>query len=65
MQRGLDMAVKYFSLRLEEDMLKKLHYIADYDDRSVNSQIVSILRQSIKEFEQKHGAISLENKLEP
>lgn len=51
------MAVKSVSIRIEEEMLKKLSHIADYEGRSVNSQILILIRQAIGQFEQEHGAI--------
>ena len=34
------MAVKSVSIRIEEEMLDKLSYVADYDGRSLNSHIL-------------------------
>ena len=52
------MAVKSVSIRIEEEMLQKLGYIADYEGRSVNSHILVLVRESIRNFEQQHGSIS-------
>lgn len=38
-------------------MLEKLSHIADDEGRSVNSQILILIRQTIQQFEQEHGAI--------
>lgn len=51
------MATKSVSIRIEEDMLRKLSYVADYEGRSINSHVLVLVRQSIKEFEQLHGVI--------
>ena len=51
------MAVKSLSIRIEDEMLKKIGVVADYDGRSVNSHILVLIRQSIKEFEEQHGEI--------
>ncbi|MBR3298921.1 MAG: Arc family DNA-binding protein [Clostridia bacterium] len=51
------MAVKSVSIRIEEEMLKKLGYVADYEGRSVNSHILVLVRDAIKAFEAKHGEI--------
>ena len=56
------MAIKSISFRLEENLLKKLHYIADYEGRSANSQVMVLIRDAIDDFEEKHGAIELEEK---
>ena len=51
------MAVKSVSIRIEEEMLNKIAYIADYEGRSVNSQVLVLIRESIKAFEDINGAI--------
>ena len=51
------MAVKSVSIRMEEEMLEKLGYVAEYEGRSVNSQVLVLIRQSIKMFEAEHGVI--------
>ena len=51
------MSVKSVSIRIEEEMLNKLTYIADYEGRSVNSQVLVLIRQSIKAFEDENGVI--------
>ena len=51
------MAVKSVSIRMEEEMLKKIAYIADYEGRSVNSHILVLVRNAIRAFESEHGSI--------
>lgn len=51
------MAVKSVSIRIEEEMLEKIGYVADYEGRSVNSHILILVRESIRDFEQTHGKI--------
>lgn len=51
------MAIKSVSIRIEEDMLNKISYIADYEGRSVNSQVLVLIRQNIKSFEEANGPI--------
>lgn len=51
------MAIKSVSIRIEEEMLEKLGFVADYEGRSVNSHILVLIRENIKDFEQKHGEI--------
>ena len=50
--------IKHFSLRIDEDLLRKFEYVAKYDDRSMNWQLLSLVRKCIAEFEQKYGPIS-------
>ena len=51
------MAIKSVSIRIEEEMLSKLGFVAEYEGRSVNSHVLVLIRQSIQEFEQTHGKI--------
>ena len=51
------MGIKSVSIRIEEEMLKKIGYVADYEGRSVNSHILVLVRENIKAFEQLHGNI--------
>ena len=51
------MAIKSVSIRIEEEMLQKLSYVADYEGRSVNSHILVLIRRDIREYEEKHGTI--------
>lgn len=51
------MATKSLSIRIEEEMLDKLHVIADYEGRSANSQILVLIRDLIENYEAKHGEI--------
>lgn len=51
------MATKSLSIRINEEMLDKLHVIADYEGRSANSQILVLIRDLIERYEEKHGEI--------
>ena len=51
------MAVKSFSIRIEEEMLDKLNYVASYEGRSANSHVLVLIRESIKAFEEANGKI--------
>ena len=52
------MATKSVSIRIEEEMLKKIGFVADYEGRSVNSHILVLIRENIKAFEEKHCPIT-------
>lgn len=56
------MAVKSFSIRIDDEMLDKLHVIADYEARSANGQIIILIRKCIEEFEKKNGEIEIGGK---
>lgn len=51
------MSVKSVSIRIEEEMLNKLSYVADYEGRSINSHVLVLIRDSIKAFEDANGPI--------
>ncbi len=51
------MAIKSVSIRMEEEMLKKIGFVADYEGRSVNSHILVLVRESIQKFEEQNGEI--------
>lgn len=51
------MAVKSVSIRMEEEMLHKIGYIAEYEGRSVNSHVLVLIRENIRAFEAEHGKI--------
>lgn len=51
------MAIKSVSIRIEEEMLEKIGFVADYEGRSVNSHILVLIRENIRLFEQDHGSI--------
>lgn len=52
------MAIKSVSIRIEEEMLEKLGFDADYEGRSVNSHILVLIRENIKKFEEQNGEIN-------
>ena len=52
-------AKRQFTLRLDEALLNKLGYIADYEGRTKNKEIQHLIQQHLVHFEQEHGAIDL------
>lgn len=51
--------IKSLSIRIDSEMLDKLHIVADYEGRSANSQILILIRDCIERYEEKHGTIKL------
>lgn len=51
------MSIKNLSLRIDENLLHKLHILSDYEMRSVNSEILILIREAIGKFENEHGKI--------
>lgn len=58
------MAIKSLSIRIEEDLLNKLHVVADYEGRSANSQILILIRNCVEQYEKQHGKIEQEETLD-
>lgn len=59
------MAIKSVSIRIEQEMLDKLHVVADYEGRSANSQVLILIRDCIEKYEEKHGKIVLGGESKP
>ena len=51
------MAIKSVSIRIEEEMLNKLHIVSAYEGRSVNGEVLVLIRDAIEKYEEKHGKI--------
>lgn len=53
------MATKSLSIRIDEEMLDKLHVVANYEARSANGQIIVLIRECIERYEEKNGEIKI------
>jgi len=53
---------KHISIRIDEDILQKFHYVAKYEARSASGHIMFLINHCIREFEEKHGKIDLTEK---
>lgn len=53
---------KHVSVRIEEDLLQKLHVVSDYEGRSINRHILVLIRKDIERYEKEHGKIETEEK---
>ena len=51
------MMPKHISVRIEEDLLEKLHIVSDYEGRSINRHILVLIRKDIERYEKEHGKI--------
>ena len=56
------MGFKSLSIRIDGDLLDKIHVVADYEGRSANSEINILIRDAVEQFEVKHGEIVLHGK---
>ena len=48
---------KHLGIRIDESLHFKLHYVAKFDGRSGNGEILYLIRQHIAAFEKKYGEI--------
>ena len=53
-----------FTIRISDELLQKLIYIAEKNSRSPNKEFEQLIKQDIFEFEQKHGSITLNTESE-
>lgn len=49
----------HFTLRISQNLLDKIGYIAEYDGRTKNKEIEHLIKQKVKDFESEHGKIDL------
>lgn len=49
-----------FTLRIPQELLDKLGYIAEYEGRTKNRELEQMIRHRIAAFEQEHGPIEIE-----
>ena len=50
-----------FTLRVPKELLENLGYIAEYNGRTKNKELEQMIKARIKDFEQKHGEIQIDN----
>ena len=50
---------KHLGLHIDRELHYKLHYISEYDGRSVSGEVLFLIRQRIAEFERQNGIIEL------
>ena len=50
---------KHLGIEIDPELHYKLHYISKYYGRSANGQILYLIRQEIKAFEQSEGQIEM------
>lgn len=55
------MKEKHLGIRIDEELHYKLHYVAKYDGRSANGEILYLLRQYIARHEKIHGEIYIKS----
>jgi len=50
---------KHFGIEVDPELHYKLRYVAKYEGRSINGQIIHLIRKCIKEFEAADGEINV------
>lgn len=48
---------KSYSLRIDDELMKKVKMIAEAEDRPVSKQLERIIKQYVEQYEQEHGRI--------
>lgn len=48
---------KHLGIRINNDIHYKLTYIAEYEGRSINGQVLYLINQCIRDFEKENGEI--------
>ena len=46
-----------FTLRVDQELLDQLGYVAEYEGRTKNRELEQLIKRRIREFEAAHGAI--------
>ncbi|MBE6793458.1 MAG: hypothetical protein E7532_00770 [Ruminococcaceae bacterium] len=52
---------KHLGIEIEPELHAKIKYIAKYEDRSINGQVLYLIRQCIRNFEDTNGIIEIES----
>jgi predicted DNA-binding protein len=52
---------KHLGIEIPPELHYKLHYISKYYGRSANGEILYLIRQAIKDFEQTEGTIEIQD----
>lgn len=54
---------KHLRIEIDPELHYKLHYIAKYEGRSANGQILYLIRKCIREFEKTDGEIAIPDEI--
>ena len=50
---------KHLGIRIDQELHDKLKYLAAYEGRSINREVLYLIRREIEAFEKEHGKIEL------
>ena len=57
MATGVQEKDKHLGLRINPQLHFKLQYISQYEGRSINGEVLYLIRKEIERFEKEHGKI--------
>lgn len=52
---------KHLGIEIDKELHYKLHYVAKFEGRSGNGQILYMIKEYIKNFEKQNGDINIES----
>ena len=52
--------LRNYTLRIDDELLAKFHYVSRYSGRSANSQLLMMVRKIVEQFEQANGVIQVD-----
>lgn len=55
---------KHVGFRIENELHRKMVYIAEYEGRSLTWQMVHLMQDCVRQFEKEHGPIETTEKRE-
>lgn len=51
-----------FTIRIDPILLKKIRYVAEYNARSANREVETLIKEHVAKFEKEHGKITFDEK---
>ena len=55
----MEKKAKHLGLHVDPELHDKLKYLAAYEGRSINREVLYLIRREIEAFEKEHGKIEL------
>ncbi len=52
--------ISKFTVRVDSELLNKFRFVAEYNARSANRELETLMKKHISDFENKHGEIKLD-----
>lgn len=53
--------IRRFTLRIDDETLKKFRYVCEFYGRSANGQLLVYIRTAIRKFEEENGEIPMDS----